>query len=442
MITESYHKRILLTFLILMGSFIGFTDSNPIDIEKKVPVTDRSRSPLRLRNELTESEVFKPVDNIFSSFLRRWEIAGASVAVAKDGKLIFARGFGEADREYEVEVQPFHQFRIASISKLVTAVAIMELVEEGTISLDQKVFGQDGILNDSVYLNPRDRRVFDITVRHLLTHAGGWTRRWGDHMFIPHAIADFMNVPLPPDTETIVQFALAKKLHYTPGNFTSYSNLGYSILGLVIEKVTNQPYEVYIKRNILDPLGIFEMQLGKNLVSDRSLLEVKYYEPHGSKPVKSIYDPEEMVQRCYGGNDVEALGAAGSWIASAPDLLKLALAIDGDGKRPDILSAENVKIMTDPSYGYAPIGWKNALSDGTWWRTGSFAGTSAMIKHQNNGFTWVVLLNSSTWKSSQFPVEINRTMRKVLNSIPEWPDQDLFDLNLPVPIHPIDLKGL
>lgn len=440
MITGSYHKRIFITFLILLGSSIGFTD--PIHSGNKPTVSDRIGSPMRLRNDLTESELFNPIDNIFKSFLRRWEIAGASVAVAKDGKLIFARGYGEADRENEVEVQPFHQFRIASVSKLITAVAIMELVEEGTISLDQNVFGEDGILNDSIYLNPRDGRVLDITVRHLLTHSGGWTRRWGDHMFIPHAIADFMEVPLPPDTETIVQFALAKKLHYTPGNFKSYSNLGYSILGLVIEKVTNQPYEVYIKRNILDPLGIVEMQLGMNLVSDRSLLEVKYYEPSGSKLVKSIYDPGEMVQRCYGGNDVEALGAAGSWIASAPDLLKLALAIDGDAKRPDILSPENVKIMTDPTYGYAPIGWKNVLTDGTWWRTGSFAGTSAMIKHQNNGFTWVVLLNSSTWKSSQFPSEISRTMRRVFNSIPEWPDQDLFDLNLPTPIHPIDLKGL
>jgi CubicO group peptidase (beta-lactamase class C family) len=261
-------------------------------------------------------------------------------------------------------------------------------------------------------------------------------------MFIPHAIADFMEVPVPPDTKTIVQFALAKKLHYTPGTYKTYSNLGYSILGLVVEKVTNQPYDIFIRRNILEPLGINEMRLGKNLVSDRALLEVKYYEPHDSKLVKSVYDPDTMVQRCYGGNDVEALGAAGSWIASAPELLKLALAIDGNENRPDILTHEHVKLMTDPSYGYAPIGWKAALADGTWWRTGSFAGTSAMVKHQNNGFTWVVLLNSSTWKSSKFPGEINRTMRRVLNSIHEWPDQDLFDLRLPAPIHPIDLKGL
>ena len=435
-----YHKRQFLILLLVLVSSIGFTDPHPEGIE--MVTSDRNPLSLRLRNDLTDSEMFIPIDHIFESFLKRWEIAGASVAIAKDGKLVFTRGYGTADKENGIGVQPFHLFRVASISKLITAVTIIELEEEGRIELDQKVFGEEGILNDSIYLNPRDNRIFDITVRHLLTHSGGWTRRWGDHMFIPHAVAEFMEVPSPPDTKTIVQFALAKKLHYTPGSYQSYSNLGYSILGLVIEKVTQQPYEEYVRNSILEPLGIYDMQLGRNLPSQKAILEVRYYEPSGSEMVKSIYNPDEMVLRCYGGNDVEALGAAGSWIASAPDLLKLALAIDGDTNNPDIITPGNVKVMTDPMYGYAPVGWKTALSDGTWWRTGSFAGTSTMIKHQNNGFTWVVLLNSSTWKSSQFPGEINKTMRKVFNSMSEWPDQDLFNLDLPDPIHPLELKGL
>ena len=318
----------------------------------------------------------------------------------------------------------------------------MSLEEEDRLDLDQKVFGVNGILNDSIYLYPRDKRVFDITVRHLLTHSGGWTRRWGDHMFIPHAIAKFMEVPSPPDTETIVQFALAKKLHYTPGSYRVYSNLGYSVLGLVIEKITQQSYGEYVRNSILKPLGITDMQMGRNLSAQKALLEVKYYEPSGSELVKSIYDPNEMVSKSYGGNDIEALGAAGSWIASATDLLKLTLAIDGDSINPDILTAGTVKLMTDPTYGYAPVGWKTALTGETWWRTGSFAGTSAMIKHQNNGFTWVVLLNSSTWKSSKFPGEINKTMRRVFLNMPKWPDQDLFGLDLPKPIHPLGIQAL
>ncbi len=438
--TLGFFKRLFLVFLLLLANSFGFTDPRSAAIDRYT--TDPKHLPVRLRNDLCTSEAFTPVDDIFASFIMRWDIAGASVAIAKDGKLVFARGYGKADREEGIDVQPFHLFRIASVSKLITAVAIMKLVDEGRIELDQKVFGDGAILHDSIYTNPRDARVFDITVRHLLTHSGGWTRRWGDHMFIPHAIAEYMNVPSPPDTRTIVQFALRKKLHFTPGSYFCYSNLGYSILGLVIEEVTHQPYEEYVKNSILDPLGIYDMQLGMNMPWQKAPLEVRYYEPSGSELVKSIYDPDQMVRRCYGGNDIEALGAAGSWIAAAPDLLRIALAIDGDPGRPDILTPERVRLMTDPDYGYAPLGWKSALTNGTWWRTGSFAGTSAMIKHENDGYTWVVLLNSSTWKSSKFPGDINRTMRKVFSSIELWPEQDLFDLDLPRPIQPLKLKAL
>jgi len=438
--TLKFYWRISLTLLLLLVTSFGFTD--PHSASKDREPTDPDHLRVRLRNDLCTSETFVPIDHIFNSFMKRWDIAGASVAIAKDGKLVFARGYGKADREEGIDAQPFNLFRIASVSKLITAVAIMNLVEEGRITLDQKVFGEGAILHDSIYLNPRDTRAFDITVRHLLTHSGGWTRRWGDHMFIPHAIATYMNIPSPPDTKTIVQFALSKKLHFSPGSYVSYSNLGYSILGLVIEEITQQPYEEYVKNSILNPLGIYDMQLGGNMPWQKASLEVRYYEPAGSERVKSIYDPDEMVMRCYGGNDIEALGAAGSWIAAAPDLLKLTLAIDGDSSRTDIITLEKVKLMTDPGYGHAPVGWKTTLANGTWWRTGSFAGTSAMIKHQDDGFTWVVLLNSSTWKSSKFPGEIDRTMRKVFSSMEQWPEQDLFDLDLPNPIQPLNLKAL
>jgi len=250
-IKSKNYKRLSLILILVLVSSIGFTDPHNTD---DYPIaSEPEHSPFRLRNDLTDSEVFIPVDKIFKSFLRRWEIAGASVSIAKDGKLVFARGYGKADRENEIETQPFHLFRVASISKLITAVTIMSLEEEGRLDLDQKVFGVNGILNDSIYLYPRDKRVFDITIRHLLTHSGGWTRRWGDHMFIPHAIAKFMEVPSPPDTETIVQFALAKKLHYTPGSYRVYSNLGYREICLLKKhywrlNIMNQVVQSWLNR--------------------------------------------------------------------------------------------------------------------------------------------------------------------------------------------------
>lgn len=185
------------------------------------------------------------------------------VAIARQGKLVYARGFGYADTAAGIETQPYSKFRVASISKLVTAVAVMKLMEEGKLSLDDKVFGPDGILNDSCYCYPRDKRVFNISVAHLLSHEGGWSQRYGDQMFMPHVIAREMKCSLPVDTRTIVRFALSKRLHFTPGTGRSYSNLGYSILGLVIEKISGMPYEDYCTTAIFEPLGIYDIVPGK-----------------------------------------------------------------------------------------------------------------------------------------------------------------------------------
>src|SRR5512137_2636460 len=191
---------------------------------------------VRLINNRSEGGEYFSIEKSIRSFMHRWSITGASVAISKNGKLVYARGFGFADTLTREEVQPYSKFRIASISKLVTAVAIMKLQEEGRLSLEDKVFGPEGILNDSCYCCPKDKRVFDITVAHLLSHEGGWSQRYGDQMFMPQVIASQMRTNLPIDTKTIIRFALGKRLHFTPGTGRSYSNLGYSILGLVIEK--------------------------------------------------------------------------------------------------------------------------------------------------------------------------------------------------------------
>ncbi len=87
-------------------------------------------------------------DSVMESFIRRWQVSGASVALVKHGKLVYAKGYGLADKENNEPVQPTHLFRIASISKLVTAVGIMKLVESNQLSLNDTVFGENGILND------------------------------------------------------------------------------------------------------------------------------------------------------------------------------------------------------------------------------------------------------------------------------------------------------
>jgi CubicO group peptidase (beta-lactamase class C family) len=423
------NKILLFTFLLLLVSI------NPGARENSVVLTDKLvPNNIRLTNSISSGSEFAGIEKTVNAFLRRWSIKGASIAIAKDGKLVFARGFGYADTIARIEAQPYSQFRIASISKLVTAIGVMKLREEGKLSLTDSVFGPRGILNDPFFGVPKDKRVYRINVAELLSHEAGWTQRYGDQMFMPLVVAEKMHVKPPADTRTIVKFALEKNLHYTPGSGKAYSNLGYSILGLVIEKVSGVAYEDFCKRTILEPLGIYDMRIAGNLPSEKAPFEVTYYEPADVVLKPSIYGTGELVPPSYGGNDIRALGAAGAWVATAPDLMRLLLAVDGFKTRPDILSDESIRFMTDNDNGYAPVGWKATVMDGTWWRTGSFPGSAGMMKRQSDGISWVVLFNSSAWNGPEIYSYINNMMSRAISKIDPWPDYDLFSYSLPVPL--------
>jgi CubicO group peptidase (beta-lactamase class C family) len=414
--------------LVLVSINPGAMENSFNLIDKLVP------DNIRLTNNSSSGSEFAGAEKTVDAFLRKWSIAGTSIAIAKDGKLIYARGFGYADTASKTETQPFSQFRIASISKLLTAIGIMKLVEEEKLSLTDSVFGPKGILNDPYFSDPKDKRVYSITVEQLLSHEAGWTSRYGDQMFMPLIISEKMGVKPPVDTKTIVKFALDKRLHYTPGTGKAYSNLGYSILGLIIEKVSGMSYEDFCKKTILEPLGIYDMKIAGNLFSEKAPFEVTYYVPSDIILKPSIYGTGELVSPCYGGNDIKALGGAGAWIATAPDLMRLLLAVDGFKTRPDILNDQNIRFMTDNNNGFAPIGWKATTLDGTWWRTGSFPGSAGMMKRQSDGISWVVLFNSSAWNGPEIYSYINNMMYRVISKIDPLPDYDLFNYSLPLPL--------
>jgi len=423
------NKILLVTILLLLiSSNPGARENNVVLVDKLIP------NNVRLTNNNSSGNEFIGTQKTVNAFLKRWSISGASIAISKDGKLIYARGFGYADTTSKTETQPYSQFRIASISKLVTAIGIMKLAEEGKLSLTDSVFGPRGILNDPYYGEPKDKRVYSITVAHLLGHEAGWTQRYGDQMFMPLTIAEKMNIKPPVDAKTIVKFVLTKNLHYTPGKGKAYSNLGYSILGLIIEKVSGMSYEDFCRKEILEPVGIYDMKIAGNLPAEKAPFEVTYYEPPDVALKPSIYGTGELVPPSYGGNDIRTLGGAGAWVATAPDLMRLLLAVDGFNTRPDILNDQSIRFMTDNNNGYAPVGWKATVMDGTWWRTGSFPGSAGMMKRQSDGISWVVLFNSSAWNGPEIYSYISNMMYRVISKIGPWPDYDLFSYSIPVPL--------
>ncbi len=380
----------------------------------------------RLSNDLSSNDDFHEFDRQINNFINKWSIAGASISIAKDGKLLYAKGYGYSDKETQTVVEPYNLFRIASMSKLVTAVGIMKLIDNNMLTLNSPVFGSHGVLCDSVFLNYVDKNAEKITVKNLLEHSGGWTSRYGDHMFMPLVVSQKLNKPLPVNVTDIIEFALSTRLHYQPGTQSSYLNLGYAILGKVIEKASGMDYETYIKNEVLYPLGIFDMKIGGSFVWERDDLEVKYYEPSTDFKTEDYTGSGTLVSRSYGGNDIKTLGAAGGWIASSTDLMKLLLAIDGDDAVNDIISKEAINNMVnleDPHM--SPLGWRKVKQD-EWIRTGTLASTSALMVHHVNGLSYVVILNSGSWKGPEFTTEIERQMQRSIKSISEWPEKDLF----------------
>lgn len=369
------------------------------------------------------------------ALMARWRIPGGAVAVAKDGRLVLAHGYGRADVEANQPMQPDALFRIASISKPITAAAVLKLVEEGRLDLDAKA------LRLLEHLRPPegatvDPRIGDITIRHLLTHAGGWDRdRRGDPMFSPLAgvAARAVGVPEPAECETIVRFMLSRPLDFPPGTASIYSNFGYCVLGRIIARVTGTSYEDYVKTQVLARAGVTRMRLGRTLPERRAAGEVKYY---GGTTPRSVFPQQSgPVPAPYGGFYLEAMDAHGGWIASAIDLLKFVTALDGSRAGVALLSASTLRVMTArPAYysadlpTYYAMGWsvRPTGGDATWWHNGGLAGTTTTLVRTGTRWSWAALFNARPDNADAFLLDLDRVLSAAAGEVTEWPGRDLF----------------
>ena len=375
-------------------------------------------------------------DRLIPGLLEKWEVPGASVAIARDGKLVLARGYGMADKEKEKPVDSDSLFRIASISKPITAVAVLQLVEDGGLNLDDKVFQ---ILNQ--FQPPegatRDPRLDDIRIRHLLQHSGGWDRdKSYDPMSIAGRIERELGVPKPVTCQDVIRFMLGQPLDFDPGTRYAYSNFGYCLLGRVIEAKTNQPYEEYVRESVLEPLGITRMGIGGTLLEDRVEGEVRYYDHPGQDQAYSVMPgTPEQVPWPYGGFHLRTMDSHGGWISSAVDLVRFTVSIDGS-RPPPVLDPATVNEMVsrpapplweDSAYYYG-MGWlvRPVTDDANWWHDGSLPGTSSLLVRTHDGFAWAVLFNSRPSEWNLFIDEVDQLMWQGIGEVSHWPSHDLF----------------
>ena len=361
---------------------------------RKVPVNLNET----LTNEMSDTSALAGFDDRVINYMTQWGLKGVSLSVMRNDSLLYAKGYGMADTKQPM--QPGNILRMASVSKLVTAVGIMVLEAKGLLSLDEKVFGPEGILNDSLYNAAiSDTLYYKITVEDLLRHKAGFSKKGGDPMFSTRWIMMQNRWNTVPTKEQLMVLQLKRPLAFEPGTWQDYSNFGYLALSMVIEKVSGMSYEDFMQEKVLHPAGCTGFRLGGNYYADKYPEEVRYYVQKDDEPAEEFNNSGRKVPRCYGGNNIEGLLGAGGWVGSTPELALFVASIDGKSEVPDIITKESVDAMTeyfDPDT--FSLGWNDTKPTGEWTRTGTFAGTSALVKYFPDGECWVFISNTSTYK--------------------------------------------
>lgn len=421
---------ILIPCLIIAAVVAIFTGNGE---EKQVAEKENVTSGIHLNDTLTNSMSDSPqledMENKIKRYLLRWEINGAQIAVTRNDSLLYVKGFGWADMEKKQEMQPSHIMRLASVSKLLTAVGVMRLAEVGTLKLSDHVFGPKGILNDTAFTNAiKDQRYLDITVEQLLRHKAGFTTGAGDPMFSTRYIMMQNRLTTPPDNNTLMKILLKRRLGFTPGTAKRYSNVGYTLLSMIIEKKTRMSYEDYMRKFVFEPAGCYDFHIAGSYEKDRRRNEVKYYMHKGSEPVYEYNNSGRMVEKCYGENDIPNLKGAGAWCASAAELSRLVASIDLLPGVKDILSKKSVEFMTRemPDHDFS-IGWNFCPKGRPWIRTGSLSGTSALVLRYPDGECWILITNTSTWKGHGFSNDTMRLFERLRQeNRDKFPKRNLF----------------
>ena len=344
------------------------------------------------------------IDQNVAAFMKQYNIPGMAIAVTLNDKLVYVNSYGQASTENNQPVTTQSLFRISSLSKQITAVAIMRLLDEGKLSLNQTVFGTGAILGNTYGAQPYGPGVTNITVGELLHHTeGGWTDDGTDAFgqnfsyTIPQLINwQLNNVPL---------------LDTIPGRSYHYSQFGYVVLGRVIEKITGLSYTQAVQQLVLQPSGISDMQIAGNTLADRLPNEVEYYGQNNEDP---YYIP------------LSRMDAANGWVASATDLARFLVHVDGMSNltilSPAAFNAMTTGSYANPKYG---CGWElnlyNIYHHGNWPGTGS----SQAITTQVGNFNYVILANTGS-NDPNFSGNMDNIFWNAVGNISTWPGYDLF----------------
>ena len=334
-------------------------------------------------------------DKVIQGFLSSRGLTGASVAIAKDGRIVYARAYGAMD-DGGTPVRVDTRFRFASISKVITAAAVLQLIQAGALSLNDSVFS---LLSDRLPFNDNpDPRIVKVTVRDLLRHTSGFTKST-DPFFTEQPQVRRVFGPSGPKTcLDAAKWFVTLPLTSDPGSQFAYVNMNYCLLSLLVEKYTNEAYDTVVQSLVLERRNVRDARIGASF---------------GRKP-------DEVSYPAAGGTFLESLSGAGGWLGTSVDLARFIDGLDPDKPGQHLLKPETYQQLIESGQGSWGLGVE-IFPNGDWGHTGSLAGARAMAVHQPDGITWGIVVNG-TFENHN--VVLRELMGRALATVPQWPTID------------------
>jgi CubicO group peptidase (beta-lactamase class C family) len=358
-------------------------------------------------------------DEIVEEILQEHRIAGASLGIAKDGRLVLARGYGLADVDARKPVTPETLFSTASVSKPITAVAILKLVDEGKLRLEARLVDLFADLKPLDGPRPADPRFREVTVHQMLYHGSGIVRDIAKPRHDSKARDD--DDEASEDIITVYRTALSRPLQFAPGSDHRYSNAAFVILQLVVERASGQPYEAFVRQHILRPMGITRMVMETD-----------------------AYIPEETRRYLLGPKGLRpVLGhKASNWLTTPTDMMRFLTSVDGSRGRPILSPRLRTLMLAVPPAPIKPnaqgrhvgLGWDAVQRTPEGFRyskNGGKAGVRAWLEHLPGGIDWAFQFNTGEQANpdSKNPAALTEAARRIsetAESLKRWPDINLF----------------
>ncbi len=353
------------------------------------------------------------LNGIMQSAMEQFAVPGASLAVAKDGKLVYARGFGVANLQTREAVTPQTLFNLASTTKTVSTLGVLTLVDAGKLSLDAALY--DVIGRPQLPHRP-DPRMYQVTIRQLLHHSAGWNDDGGYNRASQRLRQMAPNQQIP--FAEAITVLLATPLDYTPGTDAKYANGDWNIIKYVIECASGQRYGAYMK-GALAGIGITDMRD-----------EHRQYFPGEA----ARYEGRPPRQLPPGIRPVPLQPGFGNWLASSVDMVMFMTALDGS-RCPSPISDASYQAMLAPlpppmvdrpngsHYGLGLDSVKSSPNGFFYTKNGGKPGVHTQIEHLPNGVNFALMFNGGADQKGAPANPLGPTLkqlRSTLANIRDW----------------------